>query len=120
VLLEDSRSSAKELRFPRTAPARCASCCRARSGPRSPISTGAAIEATTGGGLTYDLTDDTLTAHISGRSLLWYTAQEAPVSELGQGIFIGDGDGFEAYDLDGLVRAEFTGTVTDLCEVLGA
>jgi hypothetical protein len=51
--------------------------------------------------------------------MAWYDATQAEASELGQGIFLVQGQARERYDAAGeLVDASVTGRVTDVCELL--
>jgi hypothetical protein len=121
VLLEDSHASVKELAFPPDATgAQRLIYAGVFQSTLTNLDTGATTEVVIGSRVTYRfLADGTGRADASGRVLYYYTAEEAGVSELGQGLFLGAGRGFEEYDENGLTRAGFTGRATDLCEVLG-
>ena len=122
VLLEDSHASVKELAFP---PDSSGALRYMYPGVYQSKLTNLWTNATTtvviGSNVVFTVRpDDTALAVGSGSLLLYYTADDASISDVGSGLFLGRGHGTETYDEDGLlVRATFKGSLVDLCAVLG-
>ncbi len=121
VLLQDSHSSVKELAFPEDGGG---SLRYQYPGVFQSTLTNLDAEVSTevvlGSQVRFDeRPDGTAGASAWGSFLLYYTAEEAAVSEVGQGLFLGHGRAHEEYDETGLVSASFDGRLIDLCAVLG-
>jgi hypothetical protein len=121
VLLEDDAVKVKELAFPPDA-----------EGDQrliypgfykstlTNLATGASIRIMTSGSVNFTIrADGTASASGHGRTLVWYTAADAPDSDLGQGLFIVRGVATETYDADfNVTSATYRGTVRDICAEL--
>jgi hypothetical protein len=121
VLLEDHFAKVKVLSFPQDAAGNQRFIVAGVfKSTLTNLETGASIDITLGGSITYDeAADGTAVGVGRGTVLFWYSDEEAAGSQLGQGLFYGRGTGTEWYDASGMVeRATFTGRSTDLCAEL--
>ena len=72
-----------------------------------------------GGQARWTFADGRATISGKGTSLVWYGAEDAAASQLGQGIFLVNGTTSERYDAQGnLVAASARGRIVDVCAAL--